>query len=177
MPHPSEFSFRAVAEADLPLLQEWLTRPHVAAWWDDPGSIDQLRDDYVTHAHEPRATLAYIASRGGRDVGFIQCYCVMGCGGGWWEDETDPGARGIDQFLVDGAALSQGIGRALIRAFIQRVFADPAVTVIQTDPDPTNERAIRCYVAAGFRPVGTVATPDGDALLLKIDRLAPRVII
>ncbi|MBA3659598.1 MAG: GNAT family N-acetyltransferase, partial [Gemmatimonadales bacterium] len=26
-------AFRSLTRADLPLLHEWLTRPHVAEWW------------------------------------------------------------------------------------------------------------------------------------------------
>jgi aminoglycoside 6'-N-acetyltransferase-1b len=43
------------------------------------------------------------------------------------------------------------------------------VTKIQTDPAPTNLRAIRCYEKAGFRKVGIVDTPDGPALLMVIE--------
>ena len=103
----------------------------------------------------------------GEPVGFIQCYVVMGSGDGWWEAETDPGARGIDQFLADPDRLGRGLGRAMIGAFVERLFADPSVTVVQTDPDPANVRAIRCYEAAGFERVALVATPGGDALLMR----------
>jgi RimJ/RimL family protein N-acetyltransferase len=58
----------------------------------------------------------------------------------------------------------------MVRAFVERVFEDAGVTVVQTDPDPTNERAIRCYARAGFAPVGVVTTPDGPALLMKCHR-------
>jgi len=58
----------------------------------------------------------------------------------------------------------------MIRAFVRRLFAEPGVTVVQADPDPRNERAIRCYVAAGFYPVGPIITPDGHALLMRCDR-------
>jgi hypothetical protein len=34
----------------------------------------------------------------------------------------------------------------------------------------TFERAIRCYAAAGFYPVGPVITPDGQALLMRCTR-------
>jgi RimJ/RimL family protein N-acetyltransferase len=44
------------------------------------------------------------------------------------------------------------------------------VTVVQTDPSPANARAIRCYQAVGFVAVGVVATPDGDALLMRRSR-------
>jgi RimJ/RimL family protein N-acetyltransferase len=105
----------------------------------------------------------------GQAIGFIQCYVAMGSGDGWWEEETDPGVRGIDQFLAHPEQLNQGMGRAMMRAFLARLFADPQVTAVQTDPDPLNERAIRSYVGAGFRPVGEVATPDGRALLMRCE--------
>jgi RimJ/RimL family protein N-acetyltransferase len=94
----------------------------------------------------------------------------MGSGDGWWESENDPGARGIDQFLADRNRLNRGLGSAMIRSFVARLFDDPAVTTIQTDPNIANHRAIRCYQRAGFIPVGPVMTPDGPALLMRCDR-------
>jgi ribosomal protein S18 acetylase RimI-like enzyme len=117
--------------------------------------------------NQSNATRAYIAHLDGEPIGFIQSYVVMGCGGGWWESETDPGAQGIDQFLAEADQLGRGLGRAMIRAFVRRLFAEPGVTVVQTDP--RNERAIRCYAAAGFYPVSPIVTPDGHALLMRCD--------
>ena len=167
------FHFQPLREDDLTLLREWLLRPHVAAWWGLAESIDELRSDYLLSVDQPNATRAYIAQMAGKPIGFIQAYVVMAHGGGWWESETDPGARGIDQFLAEADQLGRGLGRAMIRAFVGRLFADPAVTVVQTDPDPRNERAIRCYAAVGFYPVGPIITPDGYALLMRCKR--PRV--
>ncbi len=62
--------------------------------------------------------------------------------------------------------LNQGIGRAMVRAFTDRLLADPAVSLVQTHPSPDNARAIRCYAQAGFRPVAEITTPDGAALLM-----------
>ena len=159
-----------LAEMHLAMLRGWLLRPHVAQWWGEAETVDQLRADYIDNFARPNATRACIAMLDDAPVGFIQCYVVKHSGGGWWEGETDPGARGIDQFLADPDALGRGLGRAMIRAFVARLFGDPAVTVVQTDPDPANLRAIRCYEAAGFRRVGRVATPDGDALLMRCTR-------
>jgi RimJ/RimL family protein N-acetyltransferase len=56
----------------------------------------------------------------------------------------------------------------MVRAFVDAVlFADPQVTVVQTDPDPGNTRAIRAYLRAGFAVAGPVQTPDGPALLMR----------
>ena len=76
----------------LPLLHTWLARPHAAQWWQPTPSVDELHADYIAPLAEPNATRAYLAHEGDEPVGFIQSYVVMGSGGGWWEDETDPGA-------------------------------------------------------------------------------------
>ena len=152
------------------MLHGWLLRPHVAQWWGQAESIDQLHAEYVHGQDAPGATLAHIAWLEGAPVGFIQSYVAMGSGEGWWEDVTDPGVRGIDQFLAHPEQLGRGIGRAMVRAFTERLLADPAVTLVQTDPSPDNARAIRCYTHAGFRPVREVVTPDGAALLMHCTR-------
>lgn len=94
----------------------------------------------------------------------------VGCGGGWWQDETDPGVRGIDQFLSEQSALGQGLGTKLVSALVDLLFSDPEVTKVQADPDPLNTRAIRCDEKAGFNTVRTVVTPDGPALYMTILR-------
>lgn len=106
----------------------------------------------------------------GAPIGYTQSYVAMGSGDGWWEDEQDPGVRGIDQFLAHSEQLGRGLGTEMVRAFVQHLFADPSVTRIQTDPSPENRRAIHCYEKAGFHPVGEVDTPDGRALLMVCDR-------
>ena len=164
------FRFDPLAEPHLPMLREWLLRAHVAEWWGEADSIEELRSDHILGAGRAGAAQAYIASVGTRAIGFIQSYVVMGSGGGWWEDESDPGARGIDQFLAEAGQLGQGLGRRMIRAFVGRLFSDPEVSSVQTDPNPKNVRAVRCYKAVGFQSVGPVNTPDGPALLMRCTR-------
>jgi RimJ/RimL family protein N-acetyltransferase len=164
----TKFRFNPLRESDLPMLYEWLQRPHIAEWWCPTPSVDELRDDYISPTAGPNS---FIAFHGAIPIGFIQSYVVMGSGDGWWEDETDPGARGIDQFLSESSQLGKGLGSAMVRAFVKCLFADPAVSVVQTDPHPTNERAIRCYLRVGFRVVARVNTPDGPALLMRCERL------
>ncbi|MDR7335565.1 GNAT family N-acetyltransferase [Roseateles asaccharophilus] len=164
----ADFKFRPLAEPDLPLLHAWLQRPHVAERWGPAEPVEELREDFLSGG----TTRAFMALLDGEPVGFVQSYVVMGSGDGWWEDETDPGARGIDQFLAHAHQLGRGLGRAMVRAFVARLFSDQAVTVVQTDPSPDNPRAIRCYAAAGFKAVGEVVTPDGPALLMRCWRAA-----
>jgi RimJ/RimL family protein N-acetyltransferase len=80
--------------------------------------------------------------------------------------------RGIDQFLADADQLGRGLGTAMVSAFVARLFEDPAVTRVQTDPAPDNRRAVRCYEKAGFRPDREIDTPDGRALVMYCERPA-----
>ena len=168
----SHFKFHPLGESDLPLLRSWLLRPHVAKWWGVADSIAELRHDYLFGANRASGTRAYVVWHANRTIGFIQSYVVMGSGGGWWESESDPGSRGIDQFLGEEADLGQGIGSAMVRAYVERLFSDPEVTVVQTDPSPENTRAIRSYEKVGFQTIGPVTTPDGAAVLMRLTREA-----
>jgi len=101
------FHFQPLREQDLPLLCDWLNRPHVAERWDGAVSFDQVRDKYV-----PRlgggAVSAYLAYRNDVAIGFIQSYVAARREGGWWSEERDPGVVGIDQFLADPNDLGKG---------------------------------------------------------------------
>ncbi len=162
--------FKPLTVDDLLLLHEWLNRPHVRKWWNEPSTITELRHDYLPPLFNETSTRAYVAVLEHVPIGFIQSYVVKGSGDGWWEDETDPGAHGIDQFLANANQLGQGLGRTMVRTFVDDLFRDPRVTTVQTDPSPENERAIRCYRGAGFVPIRTVDTPDGPALLMRTTR-------
>ncbi len=162
--HP--FTFNLITPSDLPTLHTWLQRPHVAQWWDSPVTMDDVQAEYLPIARGQSSTRAYLVFLDGLAIGFIQSYVVMGSGGGWWEQETDPGARGIDQYLCNAHQLNQGLGTAMVTRFTNDLLAQPEVTRVQTDPSPDNARAIRCYQRAGFAVVGPVDTPDGRALLM-----------
>ncbi|EMA8099423.1 aminoglycoside N-acetyltransferase AAC(6')-IIc, partial [Enterobacter hormaechei] len=52
------------------------------------------------------------------------------------------------------------------------LIANFATVPIQTDPSPSNLRAIRCYEKAGFERQGTVTTPYGPAVYMVQTRQA-----
>ena len=167
------FDFRPLAEHDLPLLSEWLNRPHVAEWWGDaPVSSSAVREKYLPRIRGPSSVSPNLAILHDEPVGFIQSYVAAEQGDGWWPDESDPGVIGIDQFLADADSLGKGLGTEMVSQFARALFADRSVSRIQLDPKPTNLRAIRCYEKAGFRKHGVIETPDGLVVLMTMDRPA-----
>ncbi|MDO8719301.1 MAG: GNAT family N-acetyltransferase [Pseudomonadota bacterium] len=166
----ARFSFRPLEMADLPMLHDWLARPHWTEWWGPAPTLAEVETEYGAWITDPTQVQPHIALLDGQSFGYIQSYVAMGSGDGWWENETDPGVRGIDQSIADATQLNRGLGTAMVKAFVARLFADPGVTHIQTDPDPRNTRAIRCYEKAGFHVAGQVQTPDGTALLMVSER-------
>jgi aminoglycoside 6'-N-acetyltransferase-1b/aminoglycoside 6'-N-acetyltransferase-2 len=168
-------TLRLMTEADLPMLHDWLNRPHIVEWWG--GEAERPSLDVVLAHYRPlvlgeEAVTPYIAMLGSEPVAYAQSYVAMGSGDGWWPDETDPGVRGIDQSLAHAHQLGQGLGTRLVRTLVERLFADPVVTKVQTDPAPHNHRAIRCYEKAGFVRERVITTPDGPAVYMTQTRQA-----
>jgi AacA4 family aminoglycoside N(6')-acetyltransferase len=158
---------RRMTEQDLPMLHDWLSRPHIVEWCGgERPTLAQVRRDYMPGVLARQQVTPYIATLDGEPFAYAQSYVAKGAGDGWWEDETDPGVRGIDQSIAYPELLGIGLGTKLVRALVDLLFGDPAVTKIQTDPSPNNHRAIRCYEKAGFRRVKTIVTPDGPAVYM-----------
>ena len=162
-------TLRLMTEHDLPMLHDWLNRPHVVEWWggdEARPSLAEVREHYLPRVLAEEHVTPYIAMLGAEPIGYAQSYVALGSGDGWWEDETDPGVRGIDQSLANPAQLGKGLGTKLVRALVELLFSNPDVTKVQTDPAPNNLRAIRCYEKAGFVQSRAITTPDGPAVYM-----------
>lgn len=153
------YVFRPMTSADLPLVQRWLTEPHVVPWWGDPAEQYHLVSGDLG---EP-AMDQFIVSLGDTDFAYIQCYDLTAWNSGFGEHPS--GTRGIDQFIGEPGMIERGHGSAFIRSFVDARFKEGAPRIV-TDPDPDNTRAVRAYQKAGFEKSGMVDTPDGPALLM-----------
>jgi AacA4 family aminoglycoside N(6')-acetyltransferase len=168
-------TLRLMTEHDLPMLHEWLNRPHIVEWWggeEERPTLDEVVEHYLPRVLAEESVTPYIAMAGDEPVGYAQSYVALGSGDGWWEDETDPGVRGIDQFLANPTQLNKGLGTKLVEALVELLFSAPTLTKLQTDPVPNNHRAIRCYEKAGFVQHSIIATPDGPAVYVVQGRQA-----
>lgn len=164
-------TLRSMTEEDLDMLHDWLNRPHIVEWWGgERPTLEEIREQYHPRVLMAANVTPYIGLLNGSPFAYAQSYVALGSGDGWWQDETDPGARGIDQSIADPELLGRGYGTLLVRALVDLLFTDPHVSKVQTDPSPQNLRAIRCYEKAGFRRIRIVKTPDGPAMYMLHER-------
>lgn len=151
----NRYTFRNVTTADLDLLHEWQSRPHVSEWWDsEPRTEEDLKDPRVRR---------WMVSIADHPFAYMQDYTVHG-----WENhhfyQLPKSSRGIDQFIGDPEMIDKGHGSAFIREWLSVLFSEGAPTVA-TDPDPENARAIAAYKKSGFTAIGPPQeTPWGRIL-------------
>lgn len=145
---------RAATEADVPAILEILAEPSVVPWW---GSV--TRDDVM---EELAASFVVVADE--VVAGWLLFY-----------EESDPQYRHVSlDITLAGRFQGHGLGRAALREAID-YFAGRGHHRFTIDPAVANARAIRCYEAVGFRPVGVMRdyerAPDGtwrDGLLMDL---------
>jgi len=159
----SAYHFRPVSAGDMPLLQQWLNRPHVREWWGDPvAGLARIEQ----HIGDPSISL-FMVSHDGIPIGYQQSWDPHAEADHPCRDQPF-GTRGIDQFIGEPDFVNRGHGSAFIRVFVKQLFEAGAPRVV-TDPDPRNTRAIRAYAKAGFHPIDTRVTVSGEALLMGCD--------
>lgn len=164
------FEFRPLSDADLPLLADWLARPHLQEWWRDGEiTIESIREKYLPNiiGDDVRPFIVYSDNF---PFGYIQYYDASKGNPDWWPDKPGEGVVGIDQFIADESLLNKGIGTRMISQFVQHLMNDLSITEIRVDPGPDNLRAIRCYEKVGFRTAGEIITPDGPAMMMIFHR-------
>lgn len=160
-------AFEPVRRADLPLLADWLARPHWREWWSDPEEgLDQIRD--MIDGRD--GTRPFIFHVDGAPAGYIQVWYIgPHQTPDWiadhpWLAVLPSNAVGVDLALADPARLSQGIGTAVLRTFVARLRAQ-GHTIIIIDPDSANLRAVQCYRNAGFRPIPALEGKTEDLIM------------
>jgi aminoglycoside 6'-N-acetyltransferase len=153
---------RPMQEPDVARLAEIAAEREIWQRWGELSEAD-LRQKL---AREEDVT-ALVVELDGEVAGLIQ-----------YHEETDPDYRhaGVDMFLA-GTARGRGYGREALLLVAAHLFQERGHHRLTIDPAADNEPAIRCYTAAGFRPVGVMRRyergRDGsfhDGLLMELVR-------
>lgn len=158
--------FRPLDHPDLPLLFEWLRRPHVAEWWQDvPRDLAAIKAEYGKCIDGDDPTELFVVLVNGRPVGMIQRYLIAD-EPDWWpafDGIVDvSNAAGIDYLLGEIDAVGEGVGSAMIASFVPLVFAWRPVDSIVVTVQQANVASWRVLEKAGFRRIwsGELDSPD-----------------
>lgn len=165
-------SFRALKRLDFPLLQRWLSEPHVDAWWHEPLDLAGLEQKYGPRIDRVEPVHVFIIEHERQPIGWIQWYR--------WSDypkhavqlEAESSAAGIDLSIGEISALGKGIGSSAIREFIRNVVSvEPGITAVVTDPEELNSRSCRAFEKAGFISLRSVGL-EGENVRRQVMHLA-----
>lgn len=169
----NKIEFISLQDSHVLLLRQWLKEPHVAEFWQETEDEEELRKKFLNKL-PARGVVSFIISVNAKPVGYIQYYEACKVGDGWWP-EAKEGTFGIDQFIGDPDLIGKGFGTEIIKTFVHQLFSQPKIKEIITDPESKNKRAIRVYEKVGFKAVGEIKTPGGDALLMRMER--PNILV
>ena len=148
---------RPLADDDVGTVLAILHEPEVARWWGDydaAGVRREMLQECETFAIEVEDEL----------IGIVMLY----------EEEDEQYRHASLDITLTTARHDRGLGREALRLVIDHLVADRGHDRFTIDPDVVNERAIRCYAAVGFKPVGVLRRyhrhPSGvrDGLLMDL---------
>lgn len=138
---------------DLPLIHRWLHAPHVARWYEDLGTLEEISRQYSAYIEGREPVEPYLILQNDKPIGYIQSYLVS--------DDAEynrligiENSAGVDLFIGEKELLYKGLGpHILVRFLEEKVFANDKVETCVIDPEPKNLAAIRAYEKVGFRYV------------------------
>jgi aminoglycoside 6'-N-acetyltransferase len=142
---------RPMTGGDLGDVVRWVSVPHVAKWWDDRRSPEQVAAQYGPALRGEEPTRLWILEVNGRSVGFCQDYRIA--------DYPDyalltakPDAVGFDYAIGDPAWVGKGIGTALLWTYLRDLVAPayPGVSTLFAAPDHRNIASLRVLAKLGF---------------------------
>jgi RimJ/RimL family protein N-acetyltransferase len=165
--------FEPVRAADLPLVHQWLRRPHVEQWWREGETYEEVVEHYLPSIEGRDPTRLYLIVLDARPVGFIQTYLVSDYPE--WETlvRMGVGVAGVDLFIGEPELTGAGLGTAALAQFVREiVFATPSTNACVADPDVANRASLRAFEKAGFRRVREFVDPEDGRThaLLRLDR-------
>lgn len=161
--------YRPLEEADLPLMADWLNRPHVRAFYQaEPIALAQVAAKYGPRIRREVPAQSWLAAMGGAPFGYLQSYRVAD----WPAFQATVGVNhgvSVDLFIGEEGLLGRGVGRRMLSGFVdQAAFAQyPDERLCWIGHEAENLAARRCSAAAGFAPVRGYVE-DGKACILMV---------
>ena len=148
-------SFRPLEAGDLPLLADWLARPHVKMWWREAADLAAVAVAYGPLIDGSEPTESFIAVSDGRPIGFVQRYRLDD--NPEWQQAVAVGVgqivgAGIDYLIGDETMTGRRLGRRMVSGFVDESWTRyPDVSAIVVAVQQDNDASWRALEGAGFR--------------------------
>lgn len=157
-------ALRAMALGDLANILRWLASPHVTAHWGAHAALPEIAGHLDAADVSP-----FIIVAAGKPVGYLQV-CAANDDPYWAEHDLPRVTFGLDLFVGEREALRRGLGSRALALAAAHLLDLPGVARVHGDPGPDNKAALRTFAKAGFEARGEIATPDGPAMYMAMDR-------
>lgn len=135
--HGDNVVVRPATLDDAPMLVQWHLDPDVMRFWDGHTFTD---DEMAARLTRPDVD-AYIVEANGEAVGYLQA---------WFGERADVG--GLDMFLIP-TARGRSLGPDAAGTLAHYLITHAGRARVTVDPYLWNERAVRTWLKAGFRPI------------------------
>jgi aminoglycoside 6'-N-acetyltransferase len=157
--------FAPLTDDDLPQVEDWLNREHVARWWREDSSESLAEYRAALEGREP--TDHYLIVVDGRPIGMIQTYLVADNPD--WDEvvQVGPDVAGVDIMIGEEELVGRGFGPQILTAFVRDFVEAPAVIATVEE---SNRRSWRAFEKAGFRHVRDVEEDGVPHRLMRLDR-------
>jgi aminoglycoside 6'-N-acetyltransferase len=164
-----------MTEDDLPLVVEWLARPHVDRWWHEAFDLAEVRAKYLPRLAGDEPTFMLTVLLDGAPIGLAQWYRWDD----WAEDRDNyrigAGEFGIDYAIGEPSACGRGVGTAMIGKLLDLLRADHAGSApVTVTPEADNTASRRILEKNGFALVDVFQaahldgrTPEGPTALYR----------
>lgn len=160
-----ELVLRPLRAGDVPTLGRWLRQPDLGFEGDEDNDDASVSERYIGRPNDPR--YQWIIEHQGTGIGYFRWYPAYAP---YWQDlhgySPEERLYGFDIFVGELEWQGRGLGRRVVTGAAAHLLRSEA-TVVIVDVAETNERALRCYRAAGFDEVRRFDGEDGPSVLLE----------
>lgn len=153
-------TWRQLTTADFPLLARWLACPHVHRWWHHDSSAEAVERDFGPAARGEEAAEDLLVFLGERPLGLMQLARLSAYPDYLAEIRSvvavPAESMTLDYFLAAPGDLGQGLGTAMISAFVEAIFVEYGdIESIVVAVCAANVGSWRALEKAGLQRVGS----------------------
>lgn len=140
-------ALRLLEDTDLALLNEWLHKPYILKWYENPQAwITEMeqRDGAFAFIHH------FIVTHEGHPVGFCQYYDCYDAGEDWYFAPVSGETYSIDYLIGEERYLGRGCGKQIVRLLLDEIRGQTHAKAVVVQPEEENGASCGILLANGF---------------------------